>query len=136
MLLQNNLMSNLAVVYFISFFLSLSLSFLRVLYKQTKQNKLTNNFRIYICIISAKERIEQELGLLHVRKQAITINNSNSSDAVTHKVKKKTTMKRGANARQQKKIARALLVADKEETKLEKQAEKDEKKKLRKNIWS
>ncbi|KAI7856369.1 hypothetical protein BDC45DRAFT_533798 [Circinella umbellata] len=84
---------------------------------------------------NAKERLEQELGLLHVRKQAIHMNHT-PGDTMTHKVKKKATMKRSANARQQKKIARALLIADKEETKLEKQNEKAEMKKLRKNIWS
>ncbi|KAI8138510.1 hypothetical protein BJV82DRAFT_294272 [Fennellomyces sp. T-0311] len=82
-----------------------------------------------LCGVAAKERIQQELGLLHSRGKAMT-------ESPINKVKKKTTMKRSANARQQKKIARALLVADKEEARIEKQTDKLEKKKLRKMVWS
>ncbi|KAI7875282.1 hypothetical protein K492DRAFT_173639 [Lichtheimia hyalospora FSU 10163] len=79
---------------------------------------------------NSKQRIEQELDLLQARKQAIDL-----STATSGKVKKKNA-KKGVNARQQKKLARALAVADKEEFKVEKAATKAEKRKLRKMVWS
>lgn len=82
-----------------------------------------------ICII-AKERVEQELRLLHVRKQAMTT----KKDPTVHKVKKATT-KKAVSAKKQKKIARALMVADKEEKRVEVAQAKAEKKKLGKQLW-
>ncbi|KAG2195574.1 hypothetical protein INT47_001321 [Mucor saturninus] len=79
---------------------------------------------------NAKERIEQELQLLHVRKQTITTKKT----LTVHKVKKGTT-KKAVSAMKQKKIARALMVADKEEKRLETAASRAEKRKMGKNLW-
>ncbi|KAI9360267.1 hypothetical protein BD770DRAFT_409348 [Pilaira anomala] len=79
---------------------------------------------------NAKERIEQELQLLHVRKQAITT----KKEPTVHKVKKSTT-KRAVSAKKQKKLARALMVADKVEKRIETAAERAEKKKIGKHLW-
>lgn len=78
----------------------------------------------------AKERIEHELHLLNVRKQAIT----NTKTPTVHKVKK-ATIKRGVNAKKQKKLARALMIADKEEKRIEVAQSKAEKRKLGKQLW-
>lgn len=51
------------------------------------------------------------------------------------KVKKKNA-KKGVNARQQKKLAKALAIADKEEIRIEKAATKAEKRKARKMVWT
>ncbi|KAL0140510.1 hypothetical protein V8B55DRAFT_1507941 [Mucor lusitanicus] len=80
---------------------------------------------------NAKERIEHELHLLNVRKQAIT---STKKAPTVHKVKKATT-KRGVSVKKQKKLARALMVADKEEKKIELAQSKAEKRKLGKQLW-
>ncbi|KAL7317272.1 hypothetical protein PS15m_003653 [Mucor circinelloides] len=79
---------------------------------------------------NAKERIEHELHLLNVRKQAIT----NTKTPTVHKVKK-ATIKRGVNAKKQKKLARALMIADKEEKRMEVAQSKAEKRKLGKQLW-
>lgn len=81
-------------------------------------------------IIVAKQRIEQELDLLHARKQTIDL-----SAASSGKVKKKNA-KKGVNVRQQKKLAKALAIADKEEFKVEKAVTKAEKRKARKMVWT
>ncbi|CAO3645685.1 unnamed protein product [Mucor fragilis] len=79
---------------------------------------------------NAKERIEHELHLLNVRKQNIT-----STKAPTvHKVKK-ATIKRGVSAKKQKKLARALMVADKEEKRVEVAQSRAEKRKIGKQLW-
>ncbi|CEP08928.1 hypothetical protein [Parasitella parasitica] len=79
---------------------------------------------------NAKERIEHELHLLNVRKQAMT----SAIKPTVHKVKKATT-KRGASAKKQKKLARALMVADKEEKRIELAQAKAEKRKIGKQLW-
>ncbi|CDH54989.1 predicted protein [Lichtheimia corymbifera JMRC:FSU:9682] len=79
---------------------------------------------------NSKQRIEQELDLLHARKQTIDL-----SAASSGKVKKKNA-KKGVNARQQKKLAKALAIADKEEFKVEKAVTKAEKRKARKMVWT
>lgn len=79
----------------------------------------------------AKERIEHELHLLNVRKQ--TISGATKLPTV-HKVKK-ATIKRGVNAKKQKKLARALMVADKEEKRVELAQSRAEKRKLGKQLW-
>ncbi|CDS10419.1 hypothetical protein LRAMOSA03095 [Lichtheimia ramosa] len=78
----------------------------------------------------AKQRIEQELDLLHARKQNMDLSAPSSG-----KVKKKNA-KKGVNARQQKKLAKALAIADKEEIRIEKAATKAEKRKARKMVWT
>ena len=83
--------------------------------------------------MTAKERIEHELKLLHVRKQAIDVKKAPTA-TTTSKVKK-TQTKRGASAKKQKKIARALMVADKEEKRIESQQVKAEKRKIGKQLW-
>ncbi|KAI8350394.1 hypothetical protein BD560DRAFT_439037 [Blakeslea trispora] len=83
---------------------------------------------------NAKERIEHELKLLRVRKQAIDVKKTPSTTAVTSRVKK-TQAKRGASVKKQKKIARALMVADKEEKRMESQQVKAEKRKIGKQLW-
>ncbi|KAF7728482.1 hypothetical protein EC973_006035 [Apophysomyces ossiformis] len=80
--------------------------------------------------MSAKERVEAELRLLHARGKAL-----NDSKTSTSKVKK-VSMKKGTNAKKQKKLARALLVAEKEEVKKERASAKLEKRKARKNVWT
>ncbi|KAJ8653495.1 hypothetical protein O0I10_010823 [Lichtheimia ornata] len=79
---------------------------------------------------NSKQRIEQELDLLHARKQTIDL-----SAASSGKVKKKNA-KKGVNVRQQKKLAKALAIADKEEFKVEKAVTKAEKRKARKMVWT
>lgn len=49
---------------------------------------------------------------------------------------KKKNAKKGVNARQQKKLAKALAIADKEEFKVEKAVTKAEKRKARKMVWT
>ncbi|KAI9486773.1 MAG: hypothetical protein EXX96DRAFT_550532 [Benjaminiella poitrasii] len=82
---------------------------------------------------NAKERIEHELRLLHVRKQAITTTKVNVP--TVHKVKK-TAVKKKVSLKKQKKLARALSVADKEEKKIEVATSKAEKRKLGKQLWN
>jgi len=48
---------------------------------------------------------------------------------------KKATIKRGVNAKKQKKLARALMIADKEEKRIEVAQSKAEKRKLGKQLW-
>ncbi|GAA5816234.1 hypothetical protein MFLAVUS_009760 [Mucor flavus] len=79
---------------------------------------------------NAKERIEQELQLLHVRKQALTT----KREPTVHKVKKATT-KRAVSAKKNKKVARALMIAEKVEKRIESAAERAEKRKLGKHLW-
>jgi hypothetical protein len=80
--------------------------------------------------IIAKERVEAELKLLHARGQAFSI----KKQPTIHKVKKATT-KKVVSAKKQKRLARALVVADKEEVKIEKQNSKTEKRKQGKALW-
>ncbi|KAI9276046.1 hypothetical protein BY458DRAFT_506914 [Sporodiniella umbellata] len=76
---------------------------------------------------NAKEKIQQELKLLRMRKQTMEIKPNNTS--TVHKVKK-GAIKKGANSKKQKKIARALVVADKEERRIEEAEVKARKRKL------
>ncbi|CAO3624940.1 unnamed protein product [Mucor hiemalis] len=80
--------------------------------------------------MATKERIEQELRLLHVRKQGISVKKA----PTVHKVKKATT-KKAVSAKKQKKLARALMVADKEEKRVENAQSRAEKRKLGKQLW-
>ncbi|KAI8891297.1 hypothetical protein K501DRAFT_235288 [Backusella circina FSU 941] len=79
---------------------------------------------------TAKERVEAELRLLHARGQAITT----KKQPTLHKVKKATT-KKGVSVKKQKRLARALVVADKEEVRIEKQNSRAEKRKQGKSLW-
>ncbi|CAO3608265.1 unnamed protein product [Cunninghamella echinulata] len=80
---------------------------------------------------TAKERINTELHLLQVRKQAMSLNKTSPS-----KTKKGSIMKsKKTNIKQQKKVARALAVADKEDARIAKQSEKKEFLKVRKQDW-
>lgn len=56
-----------------------------------------------------------------------------SSTQSTRKIKKQST--KGSNKRQQKKIARALAVAEKEEARIEKAVAKAQVRKVRKAAW-
>ncbi|KAI8376498.1 uncharacterized protein BYT42DRAFT_615228 [Radiomyces spectabilis] len=78
-----------------------------------------------------KERVEAELKLLQARKQLVSLD---PQQGKIHRVGKKVT-KKGSNSKKQKKLARALMVADKEEAKVGKQLEKLEKRKARKSVW-
>lgn len=51
-----------------------------------------------------------------------------------HKVKKATT-KRAVSAKKNKKVARALMIAEKVEKRIETAAERAEKRKLGKHLW-
>ncbi|OAD78227.1 hypothetical protein PHYBLDRAFT_140328 [Phycomyces blakesleeanus NRRL 1555(-)] len=77
----------------------------------------------------AKARIAEELKLLQARGKAISL-----TSKTVHKVKK-TPIKKMASVKKQKKMARAMMVADKEEIRIEKAAEKAEKRKVRKQVW-
>ncbi|KAG1177875.1 hypothetical protein G6F70_008123 [Rhizopus microsporus] len=85
---------------------------------------------------NAKERVQRELQLLHARKQAIDLKKKPSSTTATsiHKVKK-GAVKKVSSSKKQKKIAKALAIADKEEKKLEAAAEKARKRKMGKLAW-
>ncbi|KAG1147251.1 hypothetical protein G6F37_006334 [Rhizopus arrhizus] len=80
---------------------------------------------------NAKERVQQELKLLHARKQAMDLKKPNAS---VHKVKK-GGVKKGSNSKKQKKIARALAVAEKEEKRVETAQEKARQRKMVKTLW-
>ncbi|KAG1437837.1 hypothetical protein G6F56_012909 [Rhizopus delemar] len=80
---------------------------------------------------NAKEKIQHELRLLRARKQDIEFK---PSTGTVHKVKK-GGIKKGVSSKKQKKIARALVVADKEEKKVESAQEKARKRKIGKTLW-
>ncbi|CEG79672.1 hypothetical protein RMATCC62417_14112 [Rhizopus microsporus] len=85
---------------------------------------------------NAKERIQRELQLLHARKQAIDLKKKPTSTTATsiHKVKK-GGVKKVSSSKKQKKIAKALAIADKEEKRIETAAEKARKRKMGKSAW-
>lgn len=87
-------------------------------------------------IYIAKERVQRELQLLHARKQAIDLKKKPTSTTATsiHKVKK-GGVKKVSSSKKQKKIAKALAIADKEEKRLETAAEKARKRKMGKSAW-
>ncbi|CAO3625178.1 unnamed protein product [Cunninghamella blakesleeana] len=82
---------------------------------------------------TVRERVNKELHLLEVRKQAISV--KNTPPTITSK-KGGVVKSKKANAKQKKKIAKALAVADMEEQRILKQTEKKELRKIRKQDWN
>lgn len=76
---------------------------------------------------SAKERMNAELHLLRLRNQTLSQTTVSKPKAV---IKKKAV-----NVKKQKKLARALLVADKEEARVKRTSAKQELRKVGKRDW-
>ncbi|CAO3592448.1 unnamed protein product [Absidia cylindrospora] len=77
----------------------------------------------------SQERMEAELHLLKLRKQAI------ASSTTVSKPSKSVIKKKAVNLKKQKKTARAMLVADKEEARIQRTSAKQELRKVRKRDW-